>query len=68
MEKQQENKLGEVFISATVDELNLASNLIFAALTHMTNLHEQERKMARHFMVKLQRGVLSSRLNKQSAH
>ena len=66
--QQQESKHDEVFISATTDELNLASKLIFEALTHMANLSEQDRKLARGFMVRLQRGILSTRLSKQSTH
>ena len=68
MEQRPENKPLEIFISATVDELDLASKLIFEALTHMSNLNEQERKMGRSVMVKMQRGILSTRLSKQSTH
>jgi hypothetical protein len=67
-EKLQENKhYKKIFISATVDGLELASKPIFEALTHMNNLNEQERKMGRSIMVKTQRGHLINPL-KQTTH
>ncbi len=60
--EQPEQKLTEIYVAVTLHETSLISNIIYTALKHMTTLDDDQRKMAQHFMVKLQRAVLSTHL------
>ncbi len=55
----QGQKPQETSVPVTYDEASLVSNIIYTAILNMTTLNDSQRKMAQHFMVKLQRAALS---------
>jgi hypothetical protein len=61
--EQPELQPTEVYVSATLHETALISNIIYTALKHMPTLDDDQRKEAQHFIVKLQRAALSTHLH-----